>query len=124
MKKGDVVVVWNYDNPDDRELTIFLRKDSEKFVCLNTLFSLNEFLERKDVHEWVFDNAELYENTCTPKVKNPVEIMAHLLDQGYEVDHLGEWCTESDKVCFIPEMWQYCGKEKPDKWKWEPEWLE
>lgn len=124
MKRGDIVVAWN-DNKPGIALTVLIRKEGEKFVCLNTILSMNDFLGHRHFHECVFDNAELYVNSCTSKVKNPVEIMIHLIDQGYEVMDNGDWTpTVVGKNSFVTDMWQYCGKEKPKNWVWEPEWLE
>jgi hypothetical protein len=57
-----------------------------------------------------------------PKVKKASEVMKALEDEGYEVDEDGFWM--GDGPTFVPEMWQYCGKVKPDTCFWKKSWLE
>ena len=61
-------------------------------------------------------------------VKSAVDIMKYLISEGYSVKDDGNWIHSNGgvngKYGFVTDMWQYCGKEKPDVRNWPKGTLE
>ena len=61
-------------------------------------------------------------------VKSAVEVMKYLVSDGYTVQRDGNWININGgiggKYGFVTDMWQYCGKEKPDVRNWPKGTLE
>ena len=114
-KTGDLIVVEGY-----REPRVFL------------YYLGNEYIVSQKKTEWernslfsCFSSSPSKVSKYTPKqyVKDPVTIMKWLVDNGYKIDRYGDWCKVGE-VSFITSMWKYCGKEKPNTYTWNPDWIE